>query len=125
MFTLATSLLAYNHNRKAFMTAHENENRDLLTTDQKSELDPPNRRHLDWEGGVWLGAFEHGYIGVYIEQGAVELGYIAAIPPTTHLLIRATPQKGQGLSTGSYSATRHIHLFPGVFLVTRKGKGPK
>ena len=45
-------LLAYNHNRKAFMTAHENENRDLLTTDQRSELDPPNRRHLDWEGGA-------------------------------------------------------------------------
>ena len=34
------------------MTAHENENRDLLTTDQRSELDPPNRRHLDWEGGA-------------------------------------------------------------------------
>ena len=68
---------------------------------------------------MWRGAVEHGYIGVYIEQGGVELGYIGAIPPTSHLLIRATSQKGQGLSTGSsgsYSATRHIHLFPGQFV---------
>ena len=89
-------LLAYNHNRKAFMTAHENENRDLLTTDQRSELDPPNRRHLDWEGGALsmdtLLQFHPHFRAVFVPR-----------------------QKGQGLSTRSYSASKHIHLFPGQF----------
>ena len=74
---------------------------------------------------MWRGAVEHGYIGVYIEQGGVELGYIGvyieqgavehgyigAIPPTSHLLIRATPQKGQGLSTEGLLFSNQAYSF--------------